>query len=280
MCNAANHSYDCDCGFGGDTGGGGGRRWGSVSNFALNYSPPSFGWSRDSDGTVASYVNPNARCPVCGCSVYFYRSPYNGRVYFDDLGWPWPKHGCTDNRQEPRRATCTSIVPKSLGDTRWHREGWSALLSLRVAHEGVRAAVRGDFDETFVDLILPAGQRIDRESPVLIKRILPRLFRIACLASDPTSTRPVESLAFDRQLLGAGDDTIKRAADGDAFGLHAIGSYLLWKVEDPVGARPYLEAAAVGGSFEAILDLFVVSLFEAADPSCDAEALPETEVTS
>jgi hypothetical protein len=143
MCNAANHSDDCDCGFGGDTGGGGGRRWGSVSNFALHYAPPSFGWSRDSDGTVASYINPNARCAVCACSVFFYRSPYNGRVYFDDLGWPWPKHSCTDNRQEPRRATRTSTVPKSLGDTRWHREGWSALLSHRVAHEGGRAAVRG-----------------------------------------------------------------------------------------------------------------------------------------
>lgn len=45
-------------------------------------------------GTVKSYLDPNARCPVCGASVYFYRSPYNGRVFFDDVGWP--KHPCTD----------------------------------------------------------------------------------------------------------------------------------------------------------------------------------------
>ncbi len=44
-----------------------------------------------------SYVNPNARCPVCGASVYFYQSPYGGRVFFDELGPPWPKHPCTDN---------------------------------------------------------------------------------------------------------------------------------------------------------------------------------------
>jgi integrase len=34
------------------------------------------GWASDSNGTVASYVNPNAHCPVCGETIYFYRSPY------------------------------------------------------------------------------------------------------------------------------------------------------------------------------------------------------------
>jgi hypothetical protein len=47
-------------------------------------------------GTVESHVNPNAHCPVCGAAVYFDRSPYDGRVFFDELGWPWPKHPCTD----------------------------------------------------------------------------------------------------------------------------------------------------------------------------------------
>jgi hypothetical protein len=58
--------------------------------------------------TVQSYLDPNARCPVCGDPVFFYRSPYNGRVFFDDVGWPWPKHPCTDKYQgrdnEIRRA--------------------------------------------------------------------------------------------------------------------------------------------------------------------------------
>lgn len=48
-------------------------------------------------GTYASYVNPNARCPECNEQVYFYQSPFGGRVFFDNLGWPWPKHRCTDN---------------------------------------------------------------------------------------------------------------------------------------------------------------------------------------
>ncbi len=47
--------------------------------------------------TYPSYVNPNARCPVCAASVFFYQSPYGGRVFFDELRPPWPKHPCTDN---------------------------------------------------------------------------------------------------------------------------------------------------------------------------------------
>src|SRR5688572_18159931 len=42
--------------------------------------------------TFASFVNPNARCPVCDAPVFFYQSPYGGRVFFDELGPPWPKH--------------------------------------------------------------------------------------------------------------------------------------------------------------------------------------------
>jgi hypothetical protein len=53
-------------------------------------------------GSVVSYVNPNARCPVCGETVFFYQSPFGGRVFFDALGWPWPKHGCTDNAQSQK----------------------------------------------------------------------------------------------------------------------------------------------------------------------------------
>ncbi|TIM38176.1 hypothetical protein [Mesorhizobium sp.] len=45
----------------------------------------------------ACYVNPNTRCPVCGDAVFFYANRHGSRVYFDELGHPWPKHPCTDN---------------------------------------------------------------------------------------------------------------------------------------------------------------------------------------
>lgn len=47
--------------------------------------------------TAEAYTVPNAFCPVCGAQVFFYANASGSRVFFDDLGWPWPKHGCTDN---------------------------------------------------------------------------------------------------------------------------------------------------------------------------------------
>lgn len=38
-------------------------------------------------------------CPVCGQWVYFYSNEFESRVYFDEVGPPWPKHPCTDNVQ-------------------------------------------------------------------------------------------------------------------------------------------------------------------------------------
>lgn len=86
-----------------------GRGWGSGSW------GDSAGFRTTSEGytfhfpfvTFPSYVNPNARCPVCGADVYFYQSPYGGRVFFDELGPPWPKHPCTDNPRV-RQAFSTS----------------------------------------------------------------------------------------------------------------------------------------------------------------------------
>jgi len=47
---------------------------------------------------TACFVQPNASCPVCGERVFFYANKSGGRVFFDELGWPWPKHPCTDSR--------------------------------------------------------------------------------------------------------------------------------------------------------------------------------------
>jgi len=261
MCNAANHSFSCDCGFGGDTGGGGGRRWGSVSNFTANYAPPSFGWARDSGGTVESYVNPNAHCPVCGCPVFFYRSPYDGRVFFDALGWPWPKHPCTDNRREPERTTRTSLVGRQPPETTWRHKGWNPLLSLRVSHGVERSGIRGDCDGRFVDLALLAGTKIDRESPVLIRTAFPDLHEVTFLISDDLSTHPVETVAFDRRLLPVGDEALIRAANKDQSALYSVGRFLLWDLSDPGSAVPYLEAAAAQGHGEAAVDLLTLALF-------------------
>lgn len=76
-----------------------------------------------------SYVNPNARCPVCGESVFFYLSPEDGRVFFDELGPPWPKHPCTDFNSVPALDSRHEILNSKYG---WERDGWSPLVGCSV----------------------------------------------------------------------------------------------------------------------------------------------------
>jgi hypothetical protein len=189
MCNAYNHFYDCPCGFG--PGNGGGGRPGRSFVFT-RYEPISGGWAKDNGGTVASYVNANAHCPVCGEAVYFYRSPYDGRVFFDDLGWLWPKHGCTDNSRDPRRATRDSVVnliPKPV--PQWRSEGWEPLLSAWVVRKRSGLFITGDFRDQFVELKIITEESIDHDSPIFVRehREKPGFFEVNFLRSDPLVTR-------------------------------------------------------------------------------------------
>jgi len=62
-------------------------QYGGINNLNRSYS------------ASARFIKPNAKCPVCGEEVYFYQNTFGSRVYFDELGPPWPKHPCTDNDQ-------------------------------------------------------------------------------------------------------------------------------------------------------------------------------------
>jgi hypothetical protein len=262
MCNAYNHAFDCPCGFGGDTGGGGWR--GGRAHFYPIYTEPlSSGWAKDSSGTVESYVNPNAHCPVCGETVYFYRSPYNGRVFFDELGWPWPKHPCTDNSAQPRRATRNSVLGNTpRAEPAWRAEGWSPLLSVKVysAQQG-RSQITGDFEDEFLDLYLPSDEKIDHTSPVLIRGQAnkPYIFEVSFLRSDAFGTRHKTTIAFSKRIATLSDETIRDAHRNDPVACNAVGQFLL-ELDDPFGARPYLERAVDGGIIDSLYDLAVLAL--------------------
>jgi hypothetical protein len=45
--------------------------------------------------STARYLNPNARCPACGDPVFYYQNEHGSRVFFDEIGPPWPRHPCT-----------------------------------------------------------------------------------------------------------------------------------------------------------------------------------------
>lgn len=120
MCNAWNHHPNCTCGWGGV--GHLGRRESSNHNNA-----PRYGWVPPITSTYESYVNPNALCPVCGAAVFFYQSPNGGRVFFDELGPPWPKHPCTDSSSIPKKLGTSGILDTKSGadrQYRWQTEGW------------------------------------------------------------------------------------------------------------------------------------------------------------
>jgi hypothetical protein len=266
MCNAYNHPFDCDCGFGGDTGGGGGRRgWHRhLSATEVLERPISAGWVKDSRGTVESYVNPNAHCPVCGAAVYFYRSPYDGRVFFDELGWPWPKHPCTDNRREPLRATRGSVAsapPRA--DPAWRGEGWHPLLASKVYSAEDRLQITGDLSDEFQELYLTTGEALDAHSPIFVRAQAgkPDIFDVTFLRSDHFGVHHRKAIAFGKRIASLGEDTILEAASDDAIANYAVGRYVLWELDDPVGARPYLERAAAGGILDALVDLAIVELF-------------------
>lgn len=63
---------------------------------------------------VETFAKPNARCPVCGASVYFYSNEHGSRVFFDELGPPWPKHPCTANEPDAQRTEARRSFPVAL----------------------------------------------------------------------------------------------------------------------------------------------------------------------
>lgn len=100
-CNAWNHPLNCDCGWGGGTGGYGRAR--GSSRKAPRRIVDGSDWSSKHGASYETFTTPNAACPVCGANVFFYQSPNGGRVFFDELGPPWPKHPCTDRRNIPSK---------------------------------------------------------------------------------------------------------------------------------------------------------------------------------
>lgn len=127
-CNAWNHPADCNCRW---SGGNGGVRVGPALSSHQKGEAREGSFSSRSAQAV-SFTNPNARCPVCGDQVFFYKSASGGRVFFDDLGPPWPKHPCTDNPSLPIRLLGRI---DSAGNSRgvrspWAVDGWEPLTNV------------------------------------------------------------------------------------------------------------------------------------------------------
>lgn len=49
-------------------------------------------------------------CPVCGAEVFFHTNGNGDVVFFDDLGWPWPKHPCLTTEEGIRAASRSQTI--------------------------------------------------------------------------------------------------------------------------------------------------------------------------
>ena len=128
MCNSLNHSFDCRCGFGGE--GHLGKNYNNSGMLENNYLHRNISYE--------SFVNPNARCPVCGEPVFFYQSPYGGRVFFDELGHPWFKHPCTDTSLQnlSKDFNVQLFFDKNFvnlnTEQSWENDGWEPLICYKL----------------------------------------------------------------------------------------------------------------------------------------------------
>lgn len=157
MCNAKNHRWNCGCGFGGE--GRLGKRVLSIPPVPDLFSVPRL---------RRRYTKGNARCPVCSASVFFFKLENNGRVYFDEIGPPWPKHPCTDRHDAPGSVSGGDggLMGQDPQAQPWEK-GWVLLtqvsveaaerntlrLSANLSGEGFVAFVR---DDVFGDMESPA----------------------------------------------------------------------------------------------------------------------------
>lgn len=162
-CNAWNHHPSCNCGWGGDTGGGG---W----SYFVRPAPIVSRFTTARPTVRLSVTIPNARCPVCGADVYFYESPYGGRVFFDELGPPWTKHPCTDNPSPPRARPARSPVNKP--PPQWHRDGWLNLQHVSIARRDSRTIIEGNdlVDQGRYVFAVSEPVRCEPDDPIFVRR--------------------------------------------------------------------------------------------------------------
>jgi hypothetical protein len=116
------------------------RSEGSNEGFWPSNIPPLWG------DHYSCFVRPNAHCPVCGATVFYYCNSYGSSVYFDELGPPWPKHFCTDNPPNRNNSVIElSTLSNAENSYAWQKEGWEpCLLSLiqRIDSNTIRISLK------------------------------------------------------------------------------------------------------------------------------------------
>jgi hypothetical protein len=161
------------------------------------------------------------------------------------------------------RDSVSSVPPRA--EPVWQAEGWSPLLSSKVYSAGERRRITGDLGEEFQELYLPTGETVDAHGTILVRANdgKPDIFDVTFLRSDHFGVHVRKCVGFGTRIAPVGEEIILKAAGDDFAANYAVGHYVLWKLDDPAGARSYLEFAVTGGIEDALFDLAIVELFSA-----------------
>ncbi|WKW51948.1 hypothetical protein [Rhodomicrobium lacus] len=252
MCNAHNHSRYCDCGFGG-------WRPGTAYYDNVEVRPLAEAFSGE---TFESYLNPNACCPVCGAHVYFFRSRFNGRVFFDTIGPPWDKHPCTDNGgpiYAPRPSEkCKAEKPA------WKTNGWEPVFNVRVSESDDGWRINCNLTKAIELHVLEPSDPINKKGPIFVRQRskLKGFYDITYL-SHYSAQLPVTALSVEGCLMHLNIKVLKGAAKRNKSSLASLGRYILYHLGDFDWAESYLKKALFAGDESVLLDLLIIALQKA-----------------
>ena len=123
MCNASNHHIGCTCGFGGE-GHLGKRTEGNFYRIAKETIITFNGYRHFEYQNYNSFIFPNAKCPVCKRAVYFLKLQNGGRVFFDEIGPPWPKHKCIHGNEDNEILLEFAKYEKGVYEQKWQLKGY------------------------------------------------------------------------------------------------------------------------------------------------------------
>lgn len=187
MCNAWNHAPGCKCGWGGE---------GHLGR--PSYPPPQARSLAPAYRTLSSYTNPNALCPVCHEPVFFYQSPDGGRVFFDELGPPWPKHPCTDHSGVRSSANQSFSIQAQGPKASARGQTWSANEWKPFIYDDLYPSpppypcwvMRGQWGDRRVTLYVQIG-RIERGALIQARNVKVGEYELSVLTVSSDSAEPV-----------------------------------------------------------------------------------------
>ena len=254
-CNAWNHSLSCNCGWGGNGNGYAGERTShAIEGLHFNIRD----YASDGSWREAWSQNPNAICPVCGEAVFFIQPRHGGRVFFDELGPPWPKHPCTDNPARPVYAPRPGTLTRP-----YHNSDWDLLAETEFEKKTVGWLVKGKHQEAkrSIRLQLPDGDFGAPSLPFMVKRDnVTGLYQCAFLSEQarPGALLDVTLTAYPALTSVK---TWKKALAGDADAMVILGKAHSFDLDDkpnglqqrqPDIAKHWFAKAAMQGHSEGL----------------------------